>query len=459
MNGISRVPYVEIVYEPSPVYRMRYEAENRSTYLVAENFVPDRENTSSAKNRKKQQVSEGQYPRVKVVDGEGPATLIVSCVNKTEPYHVHPHKLVGPNCKHGVAVFNIDKKQNIFDLIGVSIQFTKKSDIENRIKELKEKNVDPFNVGFDFDRQSIDLTSVRLCFQIYLRDSFDTTEIIRDKYHILKPVVSQVISNSSRKITLSIISAFNLNSSCNGGSDVVIFIKKLEKDQKPLKAKFYDSSGWSSIVDIEDSKIHYQCAISFKAPQYPKKIDKEETVFFKLFIPPKTGEEKDNEEEDSLDLNSQASPSSHSSSPESKQLGQYESREIEFVYRPIVVYEPLNNFNRKKMTDDFFCFSDLSDKEAVSQISSDSRKRLRNRQMMNIKNHHPDSLNVPFEIIYNDPVLANNVMMDEKLVLNSSDLSNGHNNEIKDLEINGLASENENVERYQLKNLIDNMTT
>lgn len=77
--------------------------------------------------------------------------------------------------------------------------------------------------------------------------------------------------------------------------------------------------------------------------------------------------------------------------------------------------------------------------------------------MMNIKNHHPDSLNVPLEIIYNDPVLANNVMMDEKLVLNSSDLSNGHNNEIKDLEINGLASENENVERYQLKNLIDNV--
>lgn len=51
----------------------------------------------------------------KIINGEGPATLIVSCVNKTEPYHVHPHKLVGANCKHGVAIFNIDKGQKNFE--------------------------------------------------------------------------------------------------------------------------------------------------------------------------------------------------------------------------------------------------------------------------------------------------------------------------------------------------------
>lgn len=50
---------------------------------------------------------------------------------------------------------------------------------------------------------------------------------------------------------------FNFHSTCDGGSEVVLLIKKLEKDQRPLKAKFFDSN-WSEIVDIEDSKIHYQ---------------------------------------------------------------------------------------------------------------------------------------------------------------------------------------------------------
>ncbi|RNA38604.1 embryonic polarity dorsal-like isoform X1 [Brachionus plicatilis] len=285
MDSISDeqpVPYLEIVNQPSSEYDMRYEKEGRKNKIYAENF------TSKSKP---------QYPEVKIVNGEGPATLIVSCVNKTEPYHVHAHKLVGPNCKHGVAVFNIDKNQNIFDLTDVSIQFTKKDDIEKRIQELYEKNVDPFNVGFDFDRQSIDLTSVRLCFQTFLRDSLDKTEIIRDKYHILKPVVSQMISNSFSQNTLSIVSAINLKSLCNGGSDVGIHIKQLKKKQ-PLKVKFYDNSGWSSIVDIEDSKIHYRCAFNFKAPLYPKKIDKEKTVFFKLFIPSTTEKENQKESEE-----------------------------------------------------------------------------------------------------------------------------------------------------------------
>ena len=51
----------------------------------------------------------------KIVDGCGPATLIVSCVNKSEPYHVHPHRLIGSQCKSGVAVLNIDKGEKDFE--------------------------------------------------------------------------------------------------------------------------------------------------------------------------------------------------------------------------------------------------------------------------------------------------------------------------------------------------------
>ena len=37
MSSSRPVPYVRIVHQPSPVYRMRYKKENRSTFLYAEN--------------------------------------------------------------------------------------------------------------------------------------------------------------------------------------------------------------------------------------------------------------------------------------------------------------------------------------------------------------------------------------------------------------------------------------
>ena len=103
-----------------------------------------------------------------------------------------------------------------------------------------------------------------MCFQVYLRDSLDSNEIIRDQYHILKPVVSNIISNSSRKSTLQILRTANMYSTANGGQTVIIFLKKLEKDQKTLSVKFFDDHGWNSVVDIKDNTIHYQVCFSCK---------------------------------------------------------------------------------------------------------------------------------------------------------------------------------------------------
>jgi len=113
-------------------------------------------------------------------------------------------------------------------------------------------------VGFSFDKNKIDLTQIRLCFQVYLRDSLESNEIIRDQYHILRPMVSSIISNSSRKSTLQILRTANMYSPVSGGQNVVIFLKKLEKDQKVLSVKFFDDDGWSSTVEIKDNTIHYQ---------------------------------------------------------------------------------------------------------------------------------------------------------------------------------------------------------
>ena len=43
------------------------------------------------------------YPAIKVYGYEGPAVVVVSCVEEKHPYRTHPHKLVGKDgmCKKG----------------------------------------------------------------------------------------------------------------------------------------------------------------------------------------------------------------------------------------------------------------------------------------------------------------------------------------------------------------------
>jgi hypothetical protein len=100
------------------------------------------------------------------------------------------------------------------------------------------------------------LTQLRLCFQVYLRDSLDTNQLVKDKYHILQPIVSNVISNTPRQSLLVVAETFNLTSSAAGGVTVPVFLKKLANDHKPLNAKFYDDFGWSS--EVKGINIHYQ---------------------------------------------------------------------------------------------------------------------------------------------------------------------------------------------------------
>jgi hypothetical protein len=118
-------------------------------------------------------------------------------------------------------------------------------------------------VGFNFDHSKIDLTALRLCFQVYLRDSLETNEIIRDGYHILRPIVSNIISNSSRKSSLQIIRANTLYSQASGGNLISLHLKKLETDQRPLIAKFFDDNGWNTQILIPETEIHYRVKTIF----------------------------------------------------------------------------------------------------------------------------------------------------------------------------------------------------
>ena len=140
-NPHRPIPYVKIVHQPAPVYRMRYKAEKRTTFLLAESAISTDNNTaalnvatsatlntspnSNQKSktpviRKKNgslnaEIPDGTFPKIQIINGCGPATLIVSCVNKCEPFHVHPHRLIGEKCKSGVAVININRNETFFE--------------------------------------------------------------------------------------------------------------------------------------------------------------------------------------------------------------------------------------------------------------------------------------------------------------------------------------------------------
>ncbi len=113
--------------------------------------------------------------------------------------------------------------------------------------------------GCDYDPNSIDLNCVRLCFQVFLGEALELRDLNSDtSLKPLMPIVSNVISNIHVKTRLQIVRAENMYSPVSGGKTVVIFLKKLEKDQRNLCAKFYDKNGWSKIVKISENLIHYR---------------------------------------------------------------------------------------------------------------------------------------------------------------------------------------------------------
>lgn len=284
------MPYLRVIHQPSTVYRIRYKKEKRTTFLYADNSATagnhNELNCNSKKPVRKKtttNASDGTFPKIEIVNGKGPGTVIVSCVSHTEPYYVHPHKLVGANCKSGVAIFRLQPGQAQVEISGISIEFTKKAEIDQSLNELKSKNVDPFNKGFDHDRDKIDLSKLRLCFQAYLH-SLENPNIIRDRYHILDPIVTNVISNSAcTPPSLVVQRTSHFYAPPDGDNEVTVVLKPLVKGQRPLYVKFFDDANWSKSFQLTEL---FQSTVIFKPPAY-KTLDlkAEKTVWVKFFVP------------------------------------------------------------------------------------------------------------------------------------------------------------------------------
>ena len=85
---------------------------------------------------------------VRTLKLQGPATVLVSCVEEKTPYRAHPHELVGKNCTKGVCKMEISPETNmtaIFSKLG--IECVRKKDTSDSLALRKILNVDPFNQG------------------------------------------------------------------------------------------------------------------------------------------------------------------------------------------------------------------------------------------------------------------------------------------------------------------------
>ncbi|XP_019877552.1 embryonic polarity protein dorsal-like isoform X2 [Aethina tumida] len=248
---------IEIIEQPAQkALRFRYECEGRSA-----GSIPGASSTPENKT----------FPAIKVVGGPPrKAVVVVSCVTKDHPYRPHPHKLVGrEGCKRGVCTLEIPPETMSVSFSNLGIQCVKKKDIEEALRVREEIRVDPFKTGFSHRNQptSIDLNTVRLCFQVFLENENQT-----GKYTVqLDPKVSDPICDKKAMSDLNIVMLSDAVSPCNGGKLVILLCEKVAKED--IQVRFYDDAdGWETFAEIQPAQVHKQHAIWFKTPAY-KRVD------------------------------------------------------------------------------------------------------------------------------------------------------------------------------------------
>ncbi|XP_037083508.1 proto-oncogene c-Rel-like isoform X2 [Pollicipes pollicipes] len=245
---------VEITEQPaSKALRFRYECEGRSA-----GSIPGANSTSDNKT----------FPSVKVVNYQGPAVVVVSCVTKDPPYRPHPHNLVGKDgCKKGVCTVNLNVETMSVTFQNLGIQCVKKKDVEESLRLRESIRVDPFQTGFDHRLQptTIDLNTVRLCFQVFVEGRE------RGKYVVpLKPVVSDAIYDKKSMCDLIIYKMSDCSASVAGGKDIILLCDKVTKDD--IEVRFFEVRDnrlhWEAFGEFLPADVHKQVAISFKTPRY-----------------------------------------------------------------------------------------------------------------------------------------------------------------------------------------------
>lgn len=168
----SSSPWVEIVEQPASRVRFHQKADGQVTAPITGEYSTRRRKTFQA---------------IKVHGNCEKYDIRVSCVSEHAPYKPHPNNLVGKHCNKGVFAVRNRRLNIVQDFPDLTIHKARKKSFLSRLKTRQETNVDPFQTGFNYNASDINLSAVRLCFQVVLPD--DHGEMTRS----LPPVVSQSI--------------------------------------------------------------------------------------------------------------------------------------------------------------------------------------------------------------------------------------------------------------------------
>ncbi|KAL7978248.1 hypothetical protein Chor_014787 [Crotalus horridus] len=230
---------VEIIEQPKQRgMRFRYQCEGRLA-----GSIPGERSTDTTKT----------HPTIKIHNYQGPGKVRISLVTKEAPHRPHPHDLVGKDCKEGYYEAELSPERSIHSgaltpafvpsFQNLGIQCVRKRDLEKAVTKRIETGNNPFSVPKE-ELKDYDLNAVRLCFQVWIRDT-GTGHLIQ-----LPLVVSQPIY-----------------------------------DNQDIEVRFFKDS-WEAKGSFSQADVHRQVAIVFKTPPYADQAIREPvTVQMQLHRP------------------------------------------------------------------------------------------------------------------------------------------------------------------------------
>ncbi|XP_043666595.1 nuclear factor NF-kappa-B p100 subunit isoform X2 [Vespula pensylvanica] len=295
LDDYTGEPHLIITEQPVEKFRFRYKSEMIGTHgsLVAAS------NTTAHKKC---------APTVQLRNFQDKAiircTLVTSDDRKERLPHAHhlvrrtghkdqddPHEIEVSQengftaAFHGMGIIHTAKK-HIKDELVRKLQF-------ELLEERKRKNInailstrDEVQIKADADiyQKSINLNSVSLCFQAFIKDRNNIMTPLTE------PVYSNPINNLKSALTgeLKICRIDKFTSSCEGGEEVFILVEKVGK--KNIRIKFFelneDIEVWSDYGRFSELDVHHQYAIVFRTPPYKDmNITSSKEVFIQLERP------------------------------------------------------------------------------------------------------------------------------------------------------------------------------
>lgn len=123
-----------------------------------------------------------------------------------------------------------------------------------------------FLAGFShrFQPSSIDLNSVRLCFQVFMESE-------KGRFTSpLPPVVSEPIFDKKAMSDLVICRLCSCSASVLGNTQIILLCEKVAKED--ITVRFFEEKNghivWEALGDFQHTDVHKQTAITFKTPRY-----------------------------------------------------------------------------------------------------------------------------------------------------------------------------------------------